>query len=118
MELVLDAEGNAARRVIETDLTVEQANAAYKDMVAQLVRMLSCDLIHGDLSPYNVLWGAGGPTVIDFPQIISAAHNSSSERFFLRDADNILGHFARIDRSLLSRRGDMHEIWRAYVRRD
>src|ERR1700679_565150 len=28
MELVLDADGNAARRVIDTDLTVAQANAA------------------------------------------------------------------------------------------
>jgi len=118
MELVLDADGNAARRLIDTDLTVGQANAAYHDMVAQLVRILSCDLIHGDLSPYNVLWGAMGPVVIDFPQIVSASHNSASEQFFLRDADNILGHFARIDRSLMSRRGDPNEIWQAYRRRE
>jgi len=118
MELVLDAEGNAAKRVIDTHLTVAEANLAYHDMLAQLVRILSCDLIHGDLSPYNVLWAAAGPTVIDFPQIVSASHNSSSERFFLRDADNILGHFARIDRSLASRRGDPWEIWQAYRRRE
>jgi len=118
MELVLNAEGNAARRLIDTDLTVGEANAAYHDMVGQLVRILACDLIHGDLSPYNVLWAAAGPTVIDFPQIISASHNSSSERFFLRDADNILGHFARIDPSLQARRGDPWEIWQAYRRRE
>src|SRR5580693_3831374 len=118
MELVLDAEGNAARRLIDTDLTAAQARAAYHDMLTQLVRILSCDLIHGDLSPYNVLWAAAGPTVIDFPQVISASHNSSSQRFFLRDADNILGHFARIDRSLASRRGDPWEIWQAYRRRE
>jgi RIO kinase 1 len=118
MELVLDAEGNAAKRVIDTTLTVSQANAAYHDMLAQLVKILACDLIHGDLSPYNVLWAAAGPTVIDFPQIVSASHNSSSERFFLRDADNILGHFARIDRSLAGRRGDPWEIWQAYRRRE
>src|ERR1700722_10255853 len=118
MELVLDAHGEPAKRLIDTQLSVADANAAYHDMVAQLVRILSCDLIHGDLSPYNVLWGAAGPTVIDFPQIISASHNSSSERFFLRDADNILGHFARIDRALLGRRGDPREIWNAYRRRE
>jgi len=118
MELVLDGEGNAARRLIDTDLTVAQANAAYHDMVAQLVRILSCDLIHGDLSPYNVLWASAGPTIIDFPQIVSASHNSSSEQFFLRDADNILGHFARIDRSLQGRRGDPREIWQAYRHRE
>jgi len=118
MELVLDAHGEPAKRIIDTHLTVEDANLAYHDMLGQLVRILACDLIHGDLSPYNVLWAADGPTVIDFPQIISASHNSSSERFFLRDAENILGHFARIDRTLEARRSDPWEIWQAYVRRE
>jgi RIO kinase 1 len=118
MDLVLDGEGNAARRIIDTQLTPSQANAAYHDMIGQLVRILCCDLIHGDLSPYNVLWAAEGPTVIDFPQVVSASHNSSSERFFIRDAENILGHFGRIDRSLDARRGDPDEIWQAYRRRE
>jgi RIO kinase 1 len=118
MELVLDAGGEAAPRVIDTALTPQQANAAYFDMLAQLARILSCDLIHGDLSPYNVLWGASGPTIIDFPQIVSASHNSRSEVFFMRDARNILGYFAGIDRSLLSRGGDASQIWHAYVRRE
>src|ERR1700733_10708083 len=118
MELVLDADGNAAKRVIDTTLSTAQANGAYHDMLTQLVGILACDLIHGDLSPYNVLWAAAGPTVIDFPQIVSASHNSSSERFFLRDAENILGHFVRIDRSLEARRGDASEIWQAYRRRE
>jgi RIO kinase 1 len=118
MELVLGPGGDPARRLIDTDLTPADARAAYHDMVGQLVRILSCDLIHGDLSPYNVLWGGSGPTIIDFPQIVSASHNSSSEHFFLRDADNILGHFARIDRSLQARYGDPREIWAAYRRRE
>jgi RIO kinase 1 len=118
MELVLDAHGDAAPRLIDVQISPAEANAAYRDMLRQLVRILSCDLIHGDLSPYNVLWAAAGPTIIDFPQIISASHNSSSEAFFLRDARNILGHFAGIDPSLNARRGDPWEIWRAYVRRE
>jgi RIO kinase 1 len=118
MELVLDANGEAAPRLMDTDLTIDDANAAYKDMLGQLVRILACDLIHGDLSPYNVLWGAAGPTIIDFPQTLSASHNSNSEMFFLRDARNILGYFAGIDHSLHARSGDPAEIWRAYVRRE
>ena len=118
MDLVLDAEGVTARRLIDTTLSAEQANAAYHDMLVQLVRMLSCDLIHGDLSPYNVLWAVGGPTIIDFPQIVSAAQNSNSERFFMRDAENILGYFRAVDPRLDARRGDAAEIWRAYMRRE
>ena len=111
MELVRDAEGNTAPRLIDTVLTPEQANGAYHDMLTQLVRMLSCELIHGDLSPYNVLWAAAGPTIIDFPQIISASHNNSSEQFFLRDAQNILGHLTRIDPTLASRRSMGLMLW-------
>jgi RIO kinase 1 len=118
MDLVLDADGVTARRLIDTTLSPDQANAAYHDMLRQLVRMLSCDLIHGDLSPYNVLWGADGATIIDFPQIVSAAQNSNSERFFLRDAENILGYFRAADPRLNARRGDAAEIWRAYLRRE
>jgi RIO kinase 1 len=118
MELVVDASGVTARRLIDTTLSVEDANAAYHDMLTQLVRMLACDLIHGDLSPYNVLWGAGGATIIDFPQIVSAAQNSNSERFFLRDAENILGYFRAVDARLNARRSDAAEIWRAYMRRE
>ncbi|HEY3668228.1 MAG TPA: RIO1 family regulatory kinase/ATPase, partial [Polyangiaceae bacterium] len=119
MELVRGADGEPAPRLIDTELSPAEARTAYLDMLSQLVRILCCDLIHGDLSPYNVLWAEAGPTIIDFPQIVSAAQNSNSETFFMRDARNILGHFAAIDRSLEARlHGDMREIWRAYVRRE
>jgi RIO kinase 1 len=118
MEVVRGSDGDVAPRLIDLDLTVEQARAGYLDMLSQLVRILSCDLIHGDLSPYNVLWGVAGPTIIDFPQAISAAHNNGSEAFFLRDARNILDHFVAIDPSLKVRSGDASEIWRAYLRRE
>ncbi len=111
MELVRGFDGQAAPRLIDTQLDAAQARAAYLDMLAQLVRILSCDLIHGDLSPYNVLWGESGATIIDFPQIVSAAQNSQSESFFIRDARNILGHFAAIDPSLRGRlNSDPREI--------
>lgn len=80
--------------------------------------MLCCDLIHGDLSPYNVLLAASGPTIIDFPQTVSAAHNSQSETFFRRDFDGIQQFFARIDRSLLACNSDGREIWKTYVKRE
>ena len=118
MELVLAEDGSAARRLIDTRLEPAQANRAYHDMLQQLVRILSCDLIHGDLSPYNVLWAATGPTIIDFPQIISASHNTRAEMYFLRDARNILGHFVAADTTLRARHGDAEEIWRAYARRE
>jgi len=80
--------------------------------------MLCCDLIHGDLSPYNVLVGRDGPVVIDFPQVVGAAHNSQAEGFFLRDVENLRRHFVALDPALGASAGDGREIWRAYVRRE
>ena len=118
MQLVTDAEGGIAPRLIEAPIGVEQAGPLYRDIRRQIVGMLCCDLIHGDLSPYNVLLGAAGPTIIDFPQTLSAAHNSQSESFFRRDFDNIFRFFTAIDPRLHVHRGDAREIWRAYERRD
>jgi len=118
MELVEDAEGNAAPRLVEATFDPTLAAGFYRDLRSQIVKMLCCDLIHGDLSPYNVLLAASGPTIIDFPQTVSAAHNSQSETFFRRDFDGIQQFFARIDRSLLACNSDGREIWKTYVRRE
>jgi RIO kinase 1 len=118
MKLALDAEGHPAPRLIDAKVTREQAGPLYSDLRAQAVKMLCCDLIHGDLSPYNVLLSADGPTLIDFPQVVSAAHNSTAEAFFKRDVENLRRFFAGFDPALESRAGDAAEIWRAYVRRE
>ena len=118
MELVLDANGHPAPRLIDAQVEREQAAAMYADLRAQVVRMLGCDLIHGDLSPYNVLVAANGPVIIDFPQVVGAAHNSQAEAFFLRDLENLRHFFASLDPALQAAAGDAREIWRAYVRRE
>jgi RIO kinase 1 len=118
MELVNDVDGDTAPRLIEAAIDAENAGPLYRDLRSQMIKVLCCDLIHGDLSPYNVLLGAAGPTIIDFPQAISAAHNSQSEGFFLRDFENIHTFFEEHDRRLLAARSDGREIWRAYTRRD
>jgi RIO kinase 1 len=118
MQLVVDGEGQPAPRLIDSHLTPEEAAAAYADLRAQVVTMLCAEIIHGDLSPYNVLLGAAGPTLIDFPQVVGAAHNSLAESFFRRDLENLRTHLAAIDPSLTARASDAAEIWAAYVRRD
>ena len=118
MELVNDADGDTAPRLIEAAIDAENAGPLYRDLRSQIIKVLCCDLIHGDLSPYNVLLGVAGPTIIDFPQAIAAAHNSQSEGFFQRDFENIHTFFAEHDRRLGAQRGDGREIWRAYTRRD
>jgi RIO kinase 1 len=95
MELVTDAEGFSAPRLCEVELTAEQAREFHAVLLRQVVRMLCCGLIHGDLSEYNVLVGPDGPVVIDFPQVVSAAGNNAARRMLLRDVNNLTASLGR-----------------------
>lgn len=117
MEVVIDAEGRVAPRLVDAHVSRESAKGLYETVRAQVVKMLCADLIHGDLSEFNVLLAHDGPVVIDFPQVVAAAQNSRAEHFFKRDLENVRRFFATIDPTL-NNKGDADEIWRAYVRRD
>jgi RIO kinase 1 len=119
MNLATDGEGNVAPRLIDAFIPEELAAGLYEDLRAQAIKMLTCELIHGDLSPYNVLLAAEGPTIIDFPQVVSAAHNSTAESYFKRDLENLREFFCSFDATLQARtQYDAAEIWHAYVKRD
>jgi len=118
MELVKDADGRPAPRLIDVPIERAAAIGVYADLVAQIIAMLCCDLIHGDLSPYNILAAAEGPTIIDFPQVVSAVHSTRAEFFFLRDFDNVVRFVSSFDPALAIHRHDGRAIWQAYVRRE
>ena len=95
MELVTDAEGFSAPRLGEVEPSAETAREYHRVLVRQVVLMLCCGLIHGDLSAYNVLVGPDGPVVIDFPQVVSAAGNNAARAMLLRDVNNLTAHLGR-----------------------
>jgi len=101
MELVTDAEGFSAARLGEVELDAEQARQFHQVLVRQVVLMLCCGLIHGDLSPYNVLVGPDGPVVIDFPQVVSAGGNNAARSMLLRDVNNLTAYLGRSAPELL-----------------
>lgn len=119
MEVVLDPEGHPAPRMVEAPpSTPEDAHALYVDLRAQVINMLCADLIHGDLSPYNILMSYAGPVIIDFPQTVAAARNNRAEFYFRRDLDNVRNFLASTAPWLHSIASDTSEIWNAYVRRE
>ncbi|MBW3549369.1 MAG: serine protein kinase RIO [Proteobacteria bacterium] len=112
MDLVTDADGNAAR-LAEVDLTPELARSFHERLVRDVVRMLCLGLIHGDLSEYNVLVAPDGPVIIDFPQVVSAAGNNAARAMLLRDVHNLRDSLARFAPEL----GTTHfgeEMWALY----
>lgn len=113
MELVTDAEGNAAPRLDDVLLSEAQARAYHGALIREVVRMLCAGLIHGDLSEYNVLIDADGPVIIDLPQALDAAGNNNACRLLVRDVDNLTAYFARYVPELAST-DYAHEIWALY----
>jgi RIO kinase 1 len=110
MELVTDAGGMPAPRLSEVELDAAQAREFHRVLLRQVVRMLCCGLIHGDLSAYNVLVGPDGPVVIDFPQVVSAAGNNAARAMLLRDVNNLTASLGRWAPELLDT-WYAEEIW-------
>jgi RIO kinase 1 len=115
MELVTDAQGDAAPRLNDVDFTAEQALRHHASLMREVLRMLSAGVVHGDLSEFNILLAADGPVIIDLPQAVDAAGNNHAQRMLLRDVDNLRDFFGRFAPELLpSRYGE--EIWDLYQR--
>ena len=115
MELVVDANGNAAPRLNDLQFTPEQARAHHATLLAEVVRMLCAGVVHGDLSEFNVLLAANGPVIIDLPQAVDAAGNNHAQRMLLRDVQNLNNFFGRFAPELL-RSGHGDEIWDMFRR--
>nr|WP_282452955.1 PA4780 family RIO1-like protein kinase [Lysobacter sp. CAU 1642] len=115
MELVTDAEGFSAPRLGEVELDADQARAFHAILLRQVIGMLCCGLIHGDLSPYNVLVGPEGPVIIDFPQVVSAAGNNAARRMLLRDVNALTAFLGRSAPELLDT-WYAEEIWELFER--
>lgn len=95
MELIVDARGNPAPRLADLTFEPDAARAMYERLMREVVRMLVAGVVHGDLSDFNILVGADGPVIIDFPQSVDTAHNTNARRLLLRDVDNMHRFFAR-----------------------
>jgi RIO kinase 1 len=89
MEMVTDAEGNPAPRLADVQFTPQEAEVMYGRIMREVVRMLCAGVVHGDLSDFNVLIGADGPVIIDFPQSVDPAHNGNARKLLLRDVENM-----------------------------
>jgi RIO kinase 1 len=110
MELITDAEGFSAPRLGDVELSPEQAREYHRFLIRNIVLMLCCGLVHGDLSEYNVLVAADGPVIIDFPQVVNAAGNNAARAMLQRDVNNITATLARFAPELQNTRY-AEEMW-------
>ena len=113
MELVTDADGDAAPRLNDVVFSPEDALRHHATLMKEVVRMLCAGVVHGDLSEFNILLAADGPVIIDLPQAIDAAGNNHAQRMLQRDVDNLKNFFGQFAPALLATRYG-EEIWSLY----
>nr|WP_236166116.1 PA4780 family RIO1-like protein kinase [Pseudomonas fulva] len=113
MELVTDADGNAAPRLNDVHLEADQARDYHRFVISQIVLMLCSGLVHGDLSEFNVLLGPDGPVIIDLPQAVDAAANNHAFSMLQRDVSNMAHYFGRFAPELKATRY-AQEMWALY----
>jgi RIO kinase 1 len=113
MELITDADGNAAPRLNDVELDHARALAFHAMLIGQVVKMLCAGVIHGDLSEYNILVDADGPVIIDLPQALDAAASSVASSMLERDVDNLTNFFGVVAPELIGTQYGK-EIWSLY----
>ena len=123
MELVTDADGDAAPRLNDVEFTTEQALQHHTTLIAEVVRMLCAGVVHGDLSEFNILLahtpgmeggdGVDEPVIIDLPQAVDAAGNNHAQRMLLRDVANLRDFFGQFAPDLLVTQYGA-EMWNLY----
>lgn len=85
----------AAPRLSEVDLDPATARRVWRELLEDVARMVAADLVHGDLSAYNVLWWRERAVVIDFSQTVDAVTHPAALELLARDLRSLGAYFTR-----------------------
>ena len=98
----LGEHGWCAPRLKDVALTQQGFFECYLRIISDMRRMYHvCNLVHGDLSEYNILWHMQRPYIIDVSQSVEHSHPYSSE-FLKKDVFNITDFFRKRCSGVLS----------------
>jgi RIO kinase 1 len=91
MQFIGEGETQAPLAVKDTSFDVE---GWYAMIIGFIVKMGKSGMIHGDLSPYNILNFKGEPYLIDFSQALKLS--SFTREFLSRDIKNVSDWFRKL----------------------
>lgn len=86
-------EGLPAPALSDVQVAPGSAKLLLDSLLEDIREMLACDLVHGDLSPHNILYLNEEYTIIDVPQAVNPNQNPNAFDFLVRDIRNVAHYF-------------------------
>ncbi len=114
--LIMDYLGDAARSaptLHSTRLSDDDAPGLLRRILHNVELMLARQMVHGDLSAYNILYWEGAITLIDFPQAVNSLGNPYARELLERDVTRVCEYFYRYGLSANPARISA-ALWRRY----
>ncbi|SFC09039.1 RIO kinase 1 [Nocardioides terrae] len=90
----IEVDGETAPRLAQTRPEATLLADYFEQLRAVLLTLTEQGLVHGDLSPYNILAVGDRLVVIDLPQMVDLVANPAGAEFLLRDCTNMCRWFA------------------------
>jgi RIO kinase 1 len=94
LEFLGTPDGVAAPRLAQLRPEPDELADLWRQLVDALTVLARCQIVHGDLSPYNVLVHEGRLVLIDLPQVVDVVSNPNGPGFLARDVRNVGTWFA------------------------
>ncbi len=85
-----------ALKLIEAKKEIRDPRGVFERLLHNIELFLSCNIVHGDLSPYNILYYRDRGVIIDFPQASDPDRNPNAAELLLRDICNICDFFGKL----------------------
>ena len=114
MEFVGNGSG-AAPMLKDVTLSSQEAKQVLGVLLWNLELWLSQDVVHADLSPYNILCWDRKPVVIDFPQAVDARSNRNAFSLLSRDVENVCRFLAKFG-AVSDPINLCRDLWHRYLR--
>lgn len=102
----------AAPALNEVTLSPEEAQPLFDQVIANVQLMLESGWVHGDLSPYNILYWEGQIWLIDFPQMVNVYKNPHAFDILTRDVTRVCEYFGKLGASV-DAKATTHHLWEA-----
>ncbi|PWN01736.1 serine/threonine protein kinase [Nocardioides silvaticus] len=91
----ITVDGESAPRLAQTRPDRALLTSYFDQLRDAMATLVQAGLVHGDLSPYNILAAGDRLVIIDLPQVVDLVGNAAGFDYLLRDCTNVCDWFAR-----------------------